>query len=113
MLVFYIVRAGRKLPASCQRILEKAKIELRGLLDGLGLNACHLITIVVFANWRRLVWLWPEFEDSGHLLETNNIWGPARPKHQLLMAISWMLFSKDRRDASGDVWGWSLSPRSA
>ena len=31
MLVFYINRAGRKLPASRQRILEKAKIELRGL----------------------------------------------------------------------------------
>lgn len=29
MLVFYINRAGRKLPASRRRILEKAKVELR------------------------------------------------------------------------------------
>jgi hypothetical protein len=29
MLVFYINRAGRKLPASRRRILEKAKLELR------------------------------------------------------------------------------------
>jgi Protein of unknown function (DUF3175) len=31
MLVFYINRAGKKLPASHRRVLEKAKIELRRL----------------------------------------------------------------------------------
>ncbi len=33
MLVFYINRAGRKLPDARRRVLEQAKDELRGLFD--------------------------------------------------------------------------------
>ena len=33
MLTFYINRAGRNLPASRKKVLEKAKDELRGLYD--------------------------------------------------------------------------------
>jgi len=33
MLVFYINRAGKNLPAECRRILERAKVELRKKFD--------------------------------------------------------------------------------